>query len=257
MLRFFTTIGGFLLGSLLLALIIVLSFNPNFFALKILENNLSEFGEKPKNSLDKYLNEQLAKEMIASPETLTYLGFDSLNFLTNHNSKLDDNSIESSYEEYLFNKTYLNSLNNVDRNKLGDTKYNLDIQKFNLENKIISYEAFPFHFNPVSQFFGNHLNIIEFLTDNHKIENKRDIRDYLHRISAVAEVIENNIKYLNERAERGIFSPQFVYEKASKQLSDIISLEIKSNPIYISLENKMNELEISQESKENIFPMQK
>ena len=206
MLRFFTTIGGFLLGSLLLALIIVLSFNPNFFALKILENNLSEFGEKPKNSLDKYLNEQLAKEMIASPERLTYLGFDSLNFLTNHNSKLDDNSIESSYEEYLFNKTYLNSLNNVDRSKLGDTKYNLDIQKFNLENKIISYEAFPFHFNPVSQFFGNHLNIIEFLTDNHKIENKRDIRDYLHRISAVAEVIENNIKYLNERAERGIFS---------------------------------------------------
>ena len=144
----------------------------------------------------------------------------------------------------------MNSLNNVDRSKLGDTKYNLDIQKFNLENKIISYEAFPFHFNPVSQFFGNHLNIIEFLTDNHKIENKRDIRDYLHRISAVAEVIENNIKYLNERAERGIFSPQFVYEKASKQLSDIISLEIKSNPIYISLENKMNELEISQESKE-------
>ena len=250
MLRFFTTIGGFLLGSLLLALIIVLSFNPNFFALKILENNLSEFGEKPKNSLDKYLNEQLAKEMIASPETLTYLGFDSLNFLTNHNSKLDNNSIESSYEEYLFNKTYLNNLNNVDRSKLGDTKYNLDIQKFNLENKIVSHEAFPFHFNPVSQFFGNHLSIIEFLTDNHKIVNKRDIRDYLHRISAVAEVIENNIKYLNERAERGIFSPKFVYEKASKQLSNIISLEIKSNPIYISLENKMNELEISQESKE-------
>ncbi|GIS27196.1 MAG: hypothetical protein CM15mP127_15690 [Gammaproteobacteria bacterium] len=196
----------------MLALIIVLSFNPNFFALKILENNLSEFGEKPKNSLDKYLNEQLAKEMIASPETLTYLGFDSLNFLTNHNSKLDDNSIESSYEEYLFNKTYLNSLNNVDRNKLGDTKYNLDIQKFNLENKIISYEAFPFHFNPVSQFFGNHLSIIEFLTDNHKIEIKETLEitstEFLQLLK-----LSKIISSILTKEQKGNFLPKFVYEK--------------------------------------------
>lgn len=250
MIRFFTTIGGFLLGSLLLALIIVLSFNPNFFALKMLENNLSEFGVKPKNSLDKYLNEQLAKEMIASPETLTYLGFDSLNYLTNHNSRFDDNSIEAIYEQYLFNKSYLNSLNKVDPDELGNTKYSLDIQKFNLENKIISYQAFPFHFNPVSQFYGKHLRIIEFLTDSHKIVDERSIRDYLYRVSAASEVIENNINYLNERAQRGIFSPRFVYEKASRQLSNIISFEIQDNPIYFSLERRLNELEISQETKE-------
>ena len=132
MIRFFTTIGGFLLGSLLLALIVILSFNPSFFALKILESDLSSFGKKPSNSLDRYLNDQLAKEMLSSPETLTYLGFDSINFLTDHNSKFDDNSSESKYENYIFNKSYLKNLNTIEREKLGNSKYNLDIQKFNL-----------------------------------------------------------------------------------------------------------------------------
>ena len=245
MIRFFTTIGGFLLGSLLLALIVILSFNPSFFALKILESDLSSFGKKPSNSLDRYLNDQLAKEMLSSPETLTYLGFDSINFLTDHNSKFDDNSSESKYENYIFNKSYLKSLNRIEREKLGNSKYNLDIQKFNLQNKITSYESFKYHFNPVSQFFGSHLSVIEFLTDNHKIIDERSVKDYIARITSASTVIENNIQYLKKRAESGIFSPRFVYEKASKQISNILSFDVEENPIYLSLQKKISLLNLN------------
>lgn len=250
MIRFFTTIGGFLLGSLLLALIVILSFNPSFFALKILESDLSSFGKKPSNSLDRYLNDQLAKEMLSSPETLTYLGFDSINFLTDHNSKFDDNSSESKYENYIFNKSYLKSLNRIEREKLGNSKYNLDIQKFNLQNKITSYESFKYHFNPVSQFFGSHLSVIEFLTDNHKIIDERSVKDYIARITSASTVIENNIQYLKKRAESGIFSPRFVYEKASKQISNILSFDVEENPIYLSLQKKISSLNLNKVKEE-------
>ena len=250
MIRFFTTIGGFLLGSLLLALIVILSFNPSFFALKILESDLSSFGKKPSNSLDRYLNDQLAKEMLSSPETLTYLGFDSINFLTDHNSKFDDNSSESKYENYIFNKSYLKSLNRIEREKLGNSKYNLDIQKFNLQNKITSYESFKYHFNPVSQFFGTHLSVIEFLTDNHKIIDERSVKDYIARITSASTVIENNIQYLKKRAESGIFSPRFVYEKASKQISNILSFDVEENPIYLSLQKKISSLNLNKVKEE-------
>ena len=250
MIRFFTTIGGFLLGSLLLALIVILSFNPSFFALKILESDLSSFGKKPSNSLDRYLNDQLAKEMLSSPETLTYLGFDSINFLTDHNSKFDDNSSESKYENYIFNKSYLKNLNTIEREKLGNSKYNLDIQKFNLQNKITSYESFKYHFNPVSQFFGSHLSVIEFLTDNHKIIDERSVKDYIARITSASTVIENNIQYLKKRAESGIFSPRFVYEKASKQISNILSFDVEENPIYLSLQKKISSLNLNKVKEE-------
>ena len=250
MIKFFTTIGGFLLGSLLLALIVILSFNPSFFALKILESDLSSFGKKPSNSLDRYLNDQLAKEMLTSPETLTYLGFDSINFLTDHNSKFDDNSSKSKYENYIFNKSYLKSLNTIEREKLGNSKYNLDIQKFNLQNKITSYESFEYHFNPVSQFFGAHLSVIEFLTDNHKIIDERSVKDYIARISSASTVIENNIQYLKKRADSGIFSPRFVYEKASKQISNILSFDVEENPIYLSLQKKISLLNFNKVKEE-------
>lgn len=250
MIKFFTTIGGFLLGSLLLALIVILSFNPSFFALKILESDLSGFGKKPSNSLDRYLNDQLAKEMLSSPETLTYLGFDSINFLTDHNSKFDDNSSESKYENYIFNKSYLKSLNKIEREKLGNSKYNLDIQKFNLQNKITSYESFKYHFNPVSQFFGTHLSVIEFLTDNHKIIDERSVKDYIARITSASTVIENNIQYLKKRADNGIFSPRFVYEKASKQISNILSFDVEENPIYLSLQKKISLLNLNKVKEE-------
>ena len=38
MIRFFTSIGGFLLGALLFAFLLTISFNPNFFAKVMLKD---------------------------------------------------------------------------------------------------------------------------------------------------------------------------------------------------------------------------
>ena len=74
MIKFFTTIGGFLLGSLLVALLVILSFNPNFFATKMLENKLGEWGASPTNQLDRYLDRILIEDILSSPERLSYMG---------------------------------------------------------------------------------------------------------------------------------------------------------------------------------------
>ena len=43
MMKFFTSIGGFLLGSLLLAFLIVISFNPGFFAKVAMKQGVKRF----------------------------------------------------------------------------------------------------------------------------------------------------------------------------------------------------------------------
>ena len=55
MIRFFTSIGGFLLGSLLFAFLMIIAFNPNFFAEKALKDFAKDLATPATNSLDKFL----------------------------------------------------------------------------------------------------------------------------------------------------------------------------------------------------------
>ena len=52
------------------------------------------------NSLDKFLDESVLKPILDNPETLTGLGLHQLDFLTNHNEKLDDYSVEKAEENH-------------------------------------------------------------------------------------------------------------------------------------------------------------
>ena len=244
MIKFFTTIGGFLLGSLLIALLMIISFNPGFFATKMLENNLSNWGTKPTNSLDRYLDDTLVEEILSSPESMSYMGLDSLDLFTSHNSKWDDYSASNAKEKYQKVLTQLSVLENFDENKLEKAKYNLQIAKFSLNNQKKSFESFQHHFNPLSQFFGLHLNLVEFLTDTHKITDEKSVKDYIARVSGIKKVIEDSIFYLENRANKGIYSPAFVYEKAQKQINQLSSIEVKENPVYLNLASKIKDLDI-------------
>ena len=57
MIRFFTSIGGFLLGALLFAFLLTISFNPNFFAKVMLKDFAKSIAQPATNSLDKFLDE--------------------------------------------------------------------------------------------------------------------------------------------------------------------------------------------------------
>jgi len=250
MIKFFTTIGGFLLGSLLIALLVILSFNPNFFATKMLENKLGEWGASPTNQLDRYLDRILIEDILSSPERLSYMGLDELDAFTGHNSKWDDYSQQSAQSSYEETTSRLSTLEKFDENKMQDEKYNLQIAKFSLKNQKVSFESFQHHFNPLSQFFGLHLNLVEFLTDTHKITDEKSIKDYIHRVSTIDDVIDESILFLRERGEKGIYSPKFVYEKAKNQIEALASFEIIDNPIYKNLNEKILTVEIDNELRE-------
>ena len=104
MIRFFTSIGGFLLGALLFAFLLTISFNPNFFAKVMLKDFAKSIAQPATNSLDKFLDESVLEPILDSPQTLTSLGLHQLDFLTNHNENLDDYSVEkaeSDHEKFL------------------------------------------------------------------------------------------------------------------------------------------------------------
>ena len=254
MIRFFTSIGGFLLGALLFAFLLTISFNPNFFAKVMLKDFAKSIAQPATNSLDKFLDDSVLEPILDSPQTLTSLGLHQLDFLTNHNERLDDYSVvksELDHEKFL---VYYEKLNNFDETQLpSSAKLNLEVAKFaaNIEKR--GFENFRYYMGPFIQFYGTHLSFVNFMTDTHKLVSEKDAEDYIKRISKIPAAIEQLMVFEKRRAEAGIYSPKFVYEKTLLQLTSLIETPTDQHPLFITFRDASESMDLENDKRENML----
>ena len=254
MIRFFTSIGGFLLGALLFAFLLTISFNPNFFAKVMLKDFAKSIAKPATNSLDKFLDDSVLEPILDSPQTLTSLGLHQLDFLTNHNENLDDYSVEKSESDHEKFLVYYEKLNNFDETKLPDSaKLNLEVAKFaaNIEKR--GFENFRYYMGPFIQFYGTHLSFVNFMTDTHKLVSEKDAEDYIKRIAKIPDAIDQLMIFEKRRAEAGIYSPKFVYEKTLLQLTSLIETPTDQHPLFMSFKDASESMDLETDKKESMF----
>ena len=254
MIRFFTSIGGFLLGALIFAFLLTISFNPNFFAKVMLKDFAKSIAQPATNSLDKFLDDSVLEPILDSPQTLTSLGLHQLDFLTNHNENLDDYSVEKSESDHEKFLVYYEKLNNFDETKLPDSaKLNLEVAKFaaNIEKR--GFENFRYYMGPFIQFYGTHLSFVNFMTDTHKLVSEKDAEDYIKRIAKIPDAIDQLMIFEKRRAEAGIYSPKFVYEKTLLQLTSLIETPTDQHPLFMSFKDASESMDLETDKKESMF----
>ena len=254
MIRFFTSIGGFLLGALLFAFLLTISFNPNFFAKVMLKDFAKSIAQPATNSLDKFLDDSVLEPILDSPQTLTSLGLHQLDFLTNHNENLDDYSVEKSESDHEKFLVYYEKLNNFDETKLPESaKLNLEVAKFaaNIEKR--GFENFRYYMGPFIQFYGTHLSFVNFMTDTHKLVSEKDAEDYIKRIAKIPDAIDQLMIFEKRRAEAGIYSPKFVYEKTLLQLTSLIETPTDQHPLFMSFKDASESMNLETDKKESMF----
>lgn len=254
MIRFFTSIGGFLLGAILFAFLLTISFNPNFFAKVMLKDFAKSIAQPATNSLDKFLDDSVLEPILDSPQTLTSLGLHQLDFLTNHNENLDDYSVEKSESDHEKFLVYYEKLNNFDETKLPDSaKLNLEVAKFaaNIEKR--GFENFRYYMGPFIQFYGTHLSFVNFMTDTHKLVSEKDAEDYIKRIAKIPDAIDQLMIFEERRAEAGIYSPKFVYEKTLLQLTSLIETPTDQHPLFMSFKDASESMDLEIDKKESMF----
>ena len=206
------------------------------------------------NSLDKFLDESVLEPILDSPQTLTSLGLHQLDFLTNHNENLDDYSVEKSeldHEKFL---VYYEKLNNFDETQLPNSaKLNLEVAKFaaNIEKR--GFENFRYYMGPFILFYGTHLSFVNFMTDTHKLVSEKDAEDYIKRISKIPDAIEQLMVFEKRRAEAGIYSPKFVYEKTLLQLTSLIETPTDQHPLFITFRDASESMDLENDKRENML----
>ena len=206
-------------------------------------------------SIDHYLAKELTLSLLDSPEFMTYVGiFDPFNAILKHNQKLSIDTLEDSEEGYQDALKHLEILKSYNSDVLTDVQQiTQKIAIFDTENSIDGFENFRFHSYPFNQISGNHLNIVEFMTDTHPIRNYREATDYIKRVRLFDDSMKSDLVWLEEQKKLGIFAPKFVFDHVITQLKELIDYTDDNNPLMQVFIRKVNKLEISNKKKEALY----
>ena len=120
------------------------------------------------------------------------------------------------------------------------------VAQFSAENEKRQFESFEYHQGPFIQFYGSHLGFVDFMTDTHRIGDQKDAEDYIKRVYGISKAINELMEVEKLRADRGLFSPKFVYERSLVQLEILTSTDTLNHPLYSSFKNKIAEISINE-----------
>ena len=206
-------------------------------------------------SIDHYLGKELVTGLLESPEFMTYIGvFDPFNVILKHNQKLTINSLKDGEEDYQDALQHLATLQKYNASDLSEVqKVTHKIAIFDTENGIDGFENFRFHSYPFNQISGNHLGLVEFMTDTHPIRNYREAADYIKRVRLFDDSLNSDLVWLGEQKKLVIFAPQFVFDHVIKQLKELIAYTDEENPLMQIFIEKVNDLDMSVQKKEDLY----
>ena len=227
--------------TILLGLAIISLYMINLFAMKPF-------------SIDHYLAKELTMGLLDSPEFMTYIGiFDKYNAVLKHNQKLSIRTLEDGDEDYQDSLAHLSMLKSYDSSKLTDIqKVTQKIAIFDTENNINEFENFRYHSYPFNQIGGNHLGLVEFMTDTHPVRNLREASDYIKRVEKFDESLNANLIWLEEQKKLGIFAPKYVFDHVITQLKELIAYEDSDNPLMQVFARKVDALDIDEQKSEEL-----
>ena len=206
-------------------------------------------------SIDHYLAKELTLSLLEAPEFMTYIGvFDPFNSVLKHNQKLSIDTLEDAENDFQKTLQHLEMIKKYDPENLTEIqKVTQKIAIFDTENSIDRFQNFRFHSYPFNQISGNHLNLVEFMTDTHPIRNYREATDYIKRVRLFDESLNSDLQWLEEQRKLGIFAPRFVFDHVIKQLKELLAYEDSENPLMQVFVRKVNELDIDSAKKKALF----
>ncbi len=177
-------------------------------------NTTSEIEGKKLNA---FFEMEFEKGVARYPTWQTYLGRK-----TNYD-KLDNETLEYDEESYELDRKALKELKKFNYNILSDAdKISYDIYKYQIEKSLEGYK-WRFHTFPLNQMFGYQSGTPAFLINMHQIENKAHALAYISRIKEIKRVFKEKMTYLKEQEKRGIFPPNFVFEKVITDSKNVIT----------------------------------
>lgn len=198
-----------------------------------------------------FFEDTFNRDVMSSPVYQTYMG------IKKDYDKWDDGSEARVQKDHQQTKDDLVALNAINRDLLDDTtKVSYDLKKQDLEESIADFK-WRYHNYPVNQMFGTHSMIPAFLINQHQISDIADAKAYISRLNGVTTVIDQLIKDLEVRADKGIIAPKFVFPHVIDSSKNIIHgapfEQGEDSTLLADFKRKVTALEIAQADKDALI----
>lgn len=166
-------------------------------------------------------------------EQLGYKGFDGM---------LTD--VSPAHEQKLAKmaRDDLATLHGYDRSLLSPShQLSYDVLEWFLQD-LVDGQQWLFYDYPVNQLFGVQSSTADFMVQIHPIGDRRDVRNYISRLTAFDRKFEQLLQGLRLRQSMGIVPPKFVIERVLVEMRAFIAVPARENILYTNLRDKLAKL---------------
>lgn len=201
--------------------------------------------------IDVFFEESYTELLLRSPQMLTKLGI--AESLGRGNDTLDNISDAFIRETQRLEKGILDLLLTYDRETLTrQQQISYDVYHWYLDDRVRGHE-FMYYDYPVHYFLSSyHDNLVRLFTEYHTITDKKDVQDYITRMSLVDTQVDQLMKGLKLREKADIIPPEYIIEMTIGVISQYLIVG-KDNPLYEDLEEDVDVLDLSAEEKQALL----
>ncbi len=133
------------------------------------------------------------------------------------------------------------------------TQLSSQLFKLKLETTIQDYEYRHFDY-PVKQLRGVHAHLPTFLINAHDIESYIDALNYIKRVTAAEQKLEQLIEQLQIRAEKNVILPLFLFKDVLASIKHIKNIQpVQSYSIHKDFVKKINKITLSPTQKKHLI----
>jgi len=180
--------------------------------------------------------------MLEDPEAVSSLGiFEQLGY-KGFDGMLTD--ISPAHEQKLAKmaRDDLETLRQYDRPSLSPAnQLSYDILEWFLQD-LVEGQRWLFYDYPVNQLFGVQSSTPDFMVQIHPIGDRRDVHNYITRLTAFGRKFDQLLEGLRLRESQGIVPPKFVIERVLAEMRAFIAAPARENVLYTNLRTKLARL---------------
>jgi uncharacterized protein (DUF885 family) len=204
-------------------------------------------------SLNLFYEKVFLQFALANPETLTQYGLLEQYGYRRHNAHLDDLSPEKSERDARFWRRNLQLLKGYDYgDQTPDQQLSTRVLAWYMQDQVDG-ERFRFHDYPVNQMEGVPSQTVDFLINQHQIQDRRGAEDFIARLGEVPRKFAQLKRQLELREERGIVPPRFVLERVLTEMRAFEARYVRDNPLYVHCAERVAALPDARDDERNNF----
>src|SRR6266550_1171897 len=189
-------------------------------------------------SLNLFYEKVFAEVLFDHPELLSTLGLVEQFGITNHNGKLDDESLAHQQRECDRWKRDLTQLREYPLDRQSPSqKLSTHVLDWFLQMQVEG-EKWQWHNYPVNQLFGVQNQFPSFMANTHRLLSRKDCEYYMNRIDTLPKKFDQLLENLKMREQKQIRPPRFVIEEVLKEMTDFIRTPASENILATSFKTR-------------------